>query len=293
MTNLKYKKLKVKETVPATQYYNIFAKAALGGIFTLMFQGDEVWSRYNSNMCFDYYYTHSGDKIVSPTYTAIVDLLKKNDTSKTDDEVFTEVNNSIASRIIRPKFLDKWTRVYTALVTEQYNPLDDYSEVEIKEGNDTDTTTYDLVDGKTGQNKDVITHDVTTEDNGKTGTSETTTRYGEKAADVYGFNSTTPAGDTFDTDNNTETVVGEPDKNTSQNIQTKTGTESKALDINEEYTKKGTETKTFGVSETKSRNGRHTTGAELVEAELNLRNKQIFFDIVFKDIDSIIALQIY
>lgn len=325
MSRLMNVSMRIKDTLPATERYDILANASSGGVFTTMFKGDEPWSADTANLCVGYYFVRSGNKLASPIYHTMVDLLSEKDPSLTDEELLKLVNTTIGSRIIRPKYIDKWTRVYKALVTSTYDPLDDYSETEThkgtntdkttyditgkKSGDDTDTTTYDLSEGKSGTNSDVTTHDVTTEENGKTGTSETTTRANEQSNDVYGFNSTSPVGDTYNNENTTETVIGDAEKNTTQNIKTKTGTESKAIGIDETTTKKGTETKTlgvdetntktgtenkeFGIDETRTKNGRHTNGASLVNAELDMRSRQIFFDIVYRDIDSIIALSIY
>ena len=298
MNENRFKTMKIKDTITLTEKSSLFLQSSVVGLFTDMFQSDDVFYSLAYPMCLGYYTVQSANKTVSPVYQQMYEFSREFTksqglTDNTDEEILALVNSKLGSSVIRPKFIDKWNRVYNTLITEQYNALDDYSETETKTANDTDKTTYNITDGKTGTNTDTLTHNVTTEDNGKTATSETTVRAVETANDIYGFNSSVAVGDTATTENNTETVTGEADKNTTQNTQIKTGTESKQIGINETYNKTGTETKEYGVNETRTRTGRHESGADLVEKELNLRNKQIFFDIVYRDIDSVATISIY
>ena len=176
-------------------------------------------------------------------------------------EISEDPNTAIGKNLIRPKFIDKWTRIYDTLITKQYDPLKDYDYEEHRGGNNSDTTTYNI----------------SVEDNGKTGTKETVTTSRDTSNDVYGFNSSVPVGDDTSTENMTETTEGLANDNTTYNKQDKTGTDSKAFTIDEDVTK----------------SARNVSGADLVQSELNLRNKQIFFDIVYADIDSIFALSVY
>jgi hypothetical protein len=185
--------------------------------------------------------------------------------------------------------------------------------------------TYNTENGKEGTNTDVTTFDTNVEDDGTRGTNEVTTRSVETADDVYGFNSSDPVGDTVSNETVNETVVGAAEQNTTHNTQSKTGTESKEFGINETMTKTGTESEEIGIDETATKtgtdsraiginesetktgtetkditideeivkSGRDGSGAELVIEELNLRNTQLFFDIIYADIDSITTLQIY
>lgn len=200
-----------------------------------------------------------------------------------------------------------------------------YDTTKVKTGEDTDTTTYDTTETKTGDNSDVMTYNTQTASATKTGTNTSETTSSEVANDVYGFNSTAPVGDTTSTENVTVTTVGAADDNTSDNTTTNTGTESRSLDISESTKHTGTESKEFGLNETDkktgtetltseksgsdaktgtdkktgsgtdkfNRNGRNSPAAKLIESELRLRNTQIFYDIVFADIDSVAVLNIY
>ena len=316
--------MKMKETLTASEKNDLFFNSEVVGIFKSLLLPTDTFHDLAYPMCLSYYTVRSANKTVSPIYEQMIEFAKESGTVK-ESEYINFVNSKLASNIIRPKFIEKWNRVYDTLITKQYDVLKGFEHTEHKDGNNSDTTTYDTSVGKNGDNSDTVTYNTqngrsgtnsdtmtyntNTEDNGKTGTKETTTTNRENSADVYGFNSSSPVGDNTEAENATETVIGNADDNTSHNIQTKTGTEKKDYSIKENLTKTGTDTKKLTISETENKtgtdtkifvidedvtkSGRNNTGAELIEAELNLRNTQIFFDIVFKDIDSVATIPIY
>lgn len=341
--------MKLRETLTKQQTIDLLSGNVVG-IFPSMILSEDAFYGKLYELCLGYYTARSGEKTISMTYERFISLIKEN----------PEINKSpeeLIGALIRGKFLDKWNRVYDVLITSQYDALnnrestedktgnnqnkDTHNTTKAKEGNNTDVMTYDTENGRKGTNTDVMTYDTESgkqgtntdtttfdtnvEDNGKTGTSETTTRNVTDENNVYGFNSSSAVGDTNSTETTSETIVGEADKNTSHNLQTKTGTESKEFDIDETITKTGTESKEIGIDETVKKtgtdsraigisesethtgtdttditiseklvkSGRDGSGAELITEELNLRNTQLFFDIIYADIDSIATLQIY
>lgn len=277
--------MKIIETLTTKQITDLF-RGEVVGIFPFIIHTTDDFYSLSHSMCLGYYFNRSGEKTISPAYRKIIEAV-------TENSNITTSADSMIGKLIRGKFIDKWYRIYNALITSQYNPLLNREYTEDKTGNNQNKDTHNTVKAKQGTNSDITTYDTNVEDNGKTGTSETTTRNVEDANDVYGFNSTTPVGDTHSNETINETVVGEAEKNTSHNIQTKTGTENKQFGINESETHSGTDTTDITIDEKIIRSGRDGSGAELITEELNLRNTQIFFDIVYADIDSITALQIY
>ena len=94
--------------------------------------------------------------------------------------------------------------------------------------------------------------------------------------------------------NETEKKTGTDTKNMSVNeTDSKTGTETKNFTVSENDIKTGTETKNFTIDETFSKSGRNVAGADLIQAEIEMRVKQIFFDIVYRDIDSVATIPLY
>lgn len=215
------------------------------------------------------------------------------------DDIFGIYNQTCGPiakfRVIAAKYFDKWRKYYEYLINQQdaYNPLDDNSYTETRTGDNTDTTTYDITQGKIGTNRDTTTYDTETEDNGNAGTSETTTRTSDESNDIYGFNSASPVGDKTAKVETSETTTGSAEANTTHNQRTHKGTDTRDTTLDHTETKSGTDTKKFTVNETISRNGRNATGAELLQKELDFRSKNLFYNMVFDDMDRELCIQIY
>ena len=278
--------MKLRETLTKGEIIKMFRGEVVGIFPSMILSNDKFYSKLY-DLCFGYYMQRSGEKTISLTYERLLQLVS--------EKIYTttETAESLIGKLIRGKFIEKWNRVYDVLISEQYNALQNQDFTEQKTGNNQNVDTYNSTKAKQGTNTDTTTYDTNVEDNGKTGTSETTTRSVEDSNDVYGFNSSTPVGDTLSNETTSETIVGEADKNTSHNIQTKKGTESKQLGINESENHTGTDTTDISINENLNRSGRNVSGAELINKELNLRNTQLFFDIIYSDIDSIATLKIY
>ena len=275
--------MKLWETL-TSQQKNDLLMGNVVGIFPYLVLSNDAYYDKLYDLCLGYYTLRSGEKTTSPFYDKLLSNMNNVDGKSVDE---------IIGSFIRSKFVDKWNRVYDALVSSQYDVLSNREYSEDKKGNNQNKDTHNTTKARQGTNSDITTFDTNVEDNGKTSTSETTTRNVEDANDVYGYNSTTRVGDTYSNETTTETVVGDADKNTSHNIQKKTGTENKQFGINESENHTGTDTTDITISEKVVKSGRDGSGAELITKELNLRNTQLFFDIIYADIDSIIALQIY
>lgn len=119
--------------------------------------------------------------------------------------------------------------------------------------------------------KQVETPDVTKEKTIDVKTKMTTSSSGDSSTGVYGFNSPTSVP-TTENDANTEvTVEGNNLDNVSHDLETETGTR--------ELTRHGN----IGV----------TTSQQLLEAEVELRNKNNFYKIILNDVSSILCLSVY
>lgn len=278
--------MKLRETLTTGQIIKMFKGEVVGIFPSMILSNDKFYSKLY-DLCFGYYMQRSGEKTISLTYERLLQLVS--------EKIYTttETAENLIGKLIRGKFIEKWNRVYDVLISEQYNALQNHDFTEQKTGNNQNIDTYNSTKAKQGTNTDTTTYDTNVEDNGKRGTSETTTRSAEDYNNVYGFNSTSPVGDTISNETTSETIVGEADKNTSHNIQTKKGTEAKQFGINESENHTGTDTTDISIDENLNRSGRNVSGAELINEELNLRNTQLFFDIIYSDIDSIATLKIY
>ena len=161
-----------------------------------------------------YYYQFSGDKKLSPYYYKLYKIYDNG--SRTEAEINALVMANTANSVAL-MFGDKWSKLYTSLVTASYDALNNY---DITEEEEPDLTTEDTIRDNT-----------------------------------YGFD--------------TSSEDGEP-KDLRSAIRTMTGTN------------------------TKTRSGRdgRVTPQKLLEQELVVR-ENLFYEILFRDIDSILALKIY
>ena len=265
------------------------------------------------NMSKEYYLSHSGDKETSPFYDKII--------SNT-----TELYKSqqIASQVIYGKFGKKWESIYS-LFNRSYDVLEEFkrSEKESFQGKDSISTTETT--DKTGSKQMVGTDTTTTTKNNtidttkdinntttteeKTSTDKTVTTTSDDNNNVYGFNSVTAVGSDESNSTNTEHTTGEAENNKTNTSETLVGSEkhkeTEALTGEEKFTKNDTDT----ITENEERSGsnvadknhtllKETSGhnipiVDMFDKEISFRDRQIFYDIVYKDIDSVIALQIY
>lgn len=291
------------------------------------------------NMNVEYYLNHSGEKTFSRLAENIARLSNTDMLSLSEQQKF-------GYKYIAPKFSEKWSRIYNALVASQYNPLVDYEHTETKTGTENRTDTYDTAIKKTGTNTDNTEYNLTDKHTAnntdnleksdtvtRTGTNadtvtydtdttttdkRTTTGGNEYSDDRYGFNSNSPVGVSVSSGSDSETesedkteaktgtektdkTINEKDVQsgtdnrtiTESESDTKTGTENNSKSINENEAKTGTD-KSANTSEfTTTVSGRNTSGADLVKKELDVYNKSVFWDIVFKDVDSVLTIPIY
>ena len=175
---------------------------------------------------YDFLYFHNSySKIISFLYEEVVE----------NASLMSVLISSIIER-----YKDKWNRLYDSLITQQYNPLENYS---MEESEKSKIANVDSV--KTNSSD--------------SGTANTTN-------DNYGFNSITAQPVTKSTATTSTTSTNNVD-----------GT--KTTDSDKTLTRKGN----IGV----------TTSQQMLESEVILRNKYLFQDIIFKDLDDILMLDIY
>ena len=175
---------------------------------------------------YDFLYFHNSySKIISFLYEEVVN----------NASLMSVLISSIIER-----YKDKWNRLYDSLITQQYNPLENYSMEEIEKLK------------------------LANVDSVKTNSSDSGTA--NSTNDNYGFNSITAQPATKTTTTTSATSTNNVD-----------GT--KTTDSDKTLTRKGN----IGI----------TTSQQMLESEIILRNKYLFQDIIFKDLDDILMLDIY
>lgn len=220
-----------------------------------------------------YYYTISGEKLISPLTQAYVDP----ETEKLSSDI------DLAKTILS-LYNTAWTKEWSTLSAE-YNPIENYSMAEemknditsdafghtlTRSPNLTDTRSPNLTHAKTG--KDTTTPNLTLTADDKT----------------YGFNSNNPvpSGER----EQTSTGSTEIEYNTSD---TDTGSETLTHTGSETNTEGGTNTRTRNYKLTRSGNIGVTTSQQMLESERNLWMWNFFHNIVFPDLDKVLTILAY
>ena len=302
--------MKIIETLTLEDKINLLNGSTVGFFPNLILSTDSFFSQAY-NLCLGYYMNNSSNKTVSPIYekelynVVFVDYENKIikdgiDNKKSIYQITIENKNSInksvndiVAQMIRGKFIDKWERYYNALINENYEILEDIVKNETSNYTKNEVNNYTKNETSNYAKNETKTYNNTINENGKTNTDMTTSSTNEKNNDVYGFNSTAPVGSDLNYGTDTENVKGDKEKNTTENVKQKTGSDTNGTTGNDEKGTTGNDDKDTTKNETISRTGRNTSAQDLLQKELDFRSKNLFFNIVFRDIDSIIALEIY
>lgn len=276
--------MKIIETLTLEDKINLLNGSTVGFFSNLILSTDSFFSQAY-NLCLGYYMNNSSNKTVSPIYENILNLITENSINKSV--------NDIVAQMLRGKFIDKWERYYNALINENYEILEDMVKKETSNYTKNEVNNYTKNETSNYAKNETKTYNNTIKENGKTNTDITTSSTNEKNNDVYGFNSTAPVGSDLNYGTDTENVKGDKEKNTTENVKQKTGSDTNGTTGNDKKGTTGNDDKDTTKNETISRTGRNTSAQDLLQKELDFRSKNLFFNIVFRDIDSIIALEIY
>lgn len=245
------------------------------GIFGALQHFNIPWASENISVALDmeYHGNTSGEKYISPLVNKILSGV-----------VLTETEKRAIASVIVALYDVNWGKQWGTL-SLQYNPIENYSmsekmenEKTVSEYGKTRTRTNDLTHTKGGTETD--TPDITeTQTPNLTNVEENTT---------HGFNSSVgvPTGE-------------QTQKATGTNTNERKGTEIHEFDTTDKDT--GTQVDSDGGIDTQTRNYTLmrsgnigvTTSQQMIESERNLWMWKFFHDVVFPDVDRVLALQIY
>lgn len=248
------------------------------------------WSKTEAFVQEMMYQSRSGQKYLSPLMQRIYD-------SQNQPEDLELLAMSIGIT-----YGDKWRRLYKALNLE-YDPIANYNMIE--EGTDKRTGTEDSTEsghthsvtdgGTTVDTTDTLTH-VKDATKIMTVTDTDTNRTQIQTDEVSAYNSTGyQAGEKHTTTFNgphTQTTQGADDYEDTRVIDTDTTVDD---DITVDSSTAGKRQSEDVTEHTFTRSGNIgvTTSQQMLESEVVLRNKHIFWDIVFTDLDRLLTLPIY
>lgn len=277
---------KMLETLTTTEKISLI-NGNIVGMFPYIIQSGDDFYNDAHHICLGYYTQRSGEKTISGMYERFIKFIEDN------PEETTATAEQLMGTYIRSKFIDKWNLEYSILLNSQYNPLNEYEETKEETRDLTNLTIYGNTTSTAGTDKDTLEYDTSVEDSGETSTKETVSKREYNHNDVYGFNSVNPVHDTkSDIDSNIETIA-DPEDNTTHNVTDKTGTEERTIVHGKSEAKTGRDTEDVDGTITTELSGRKASPSDLLTKELDFRNKNIFYDIIYRDIDSIATLQIY
>lgn len=293
------------------------------GIFNALNDFDVPWrvSDIANELDMEYHGNISGDKFISP-------LVRK---MKSGDTLTTAEMKTLAG-VIYHMYIDNWRREWDTL-NMLYDPIENYSMVEkmsndittdaygrthTRTDNTTHTKTGTETDTKnlTDRNTPNVT-EITTPNLTKTTTpnlTETTTPNVTDTSNssVYAFNSSSPSptgtSSTSQTGTNTVTNTGSTtDTETGSNTVTRSGTDTTTHTGSDTLTHNtsdrntgtvtdadtGTDTHTRNYHLTRSGNIGVTTSQQMIQSERDLYMWNIFYRVVFPDIDRVMTLSVY
>lgn len=227
----------------------------------------------------DYFLGHSADKYLSPLMVKMLEKACDDNGIDIEDIINHTISDGDLSTIISDlqdhdgslhlceiiyqRFGTKWKKLWDVLNT-QYKPLDNYSMLEERTPDITKESTIDTTDTRTPN--------ITKTTNG---TGNTTT---DGETNIFGFNSTSGNPSSSMSGNQTDTIT--------DRTETETGTDT--------TTKGGTITDTESGKETIERSGNIgvTSSQQMLEQEWQVRQHD-FYEMIYRDIDSILCLKTY
>lgn len=135
---------------------------------------------------------HSGSKKLSPLFTRLIYF------SRIYETPFNEMEK-LADDVINA-YADKWNKLYNAIITSNYNPLENYNMEQVE------------------------TPDITRERDTEQNTKVTTSSSGDSSGSVHGFNSVVAVPTEEGETSSEVTVEGDKADNTTHEAETETGT---------------------------------------------------------------------
>lgn len=261
------------------------------GIFNALDNYDVPWrvADIANELDMEYHGNISGDKYISP----LVRKMKAGDT-------LTDAEMKSLAGVIYTLYKDNWDKEWETM-NLQYNPIENYNMVE-KMSDDITTDEY----GRTHTRTDNTTHAKTgTETESRNLTDRNTPNVTELTTpnltdtsnnSVYGFNSSnaSPTGTSTNAQTGTNTVTRsgtDTTTHTGSDTMTHNTTDRNTGTVTDADT--GTDTHTRNYKLTRSGNIGVTTSQQMIQSQRDLYMWNLFYNVVFPDIDRVLTLSVY
>ena len=239
-------------------------------IYAATYDNPYIKSDNAMDLDLEFYLNHSGEKWISPLFSKLIKLYENVDEDNSDLLPIIKI-----VQIAHNKFSHKWDKIYDALLVQNYDILANYGFTETH----TETTTEDNTITKS------INESSSSNGSSSENTNITTTDTGDVKGFDYGYNTNEDGVQTDKTaTTNSSTTIGDANENKIENESSSTRTGNN-IDVED---KGGTRdyTKTISGFE-----GLEPETA--IENEIKLRDRYLFYNIIYKDVDSLLTLKIY
>lgn len=235
------------------------------------------------------------------------------------DDTLSEEKKNLLAKLIFQKYGHAWTRAFQALMKD-YNPIENYNktELELINGQSTNNSTHNgEYSGKSGgseqektsidgtntlqRNNSVNVSDTENRSLNQTNTANNTVKNG-----IYGFDSPASSGSddsiiqenegVNETSNNTRVYENTENGTNTETVDTETNVEHTRDLTNEGTTKNitnGSNKNEVNRNLTVSGNIGVTTNQEMVKSELMLRFDWKYFDLIYSDVDNVLATNVF
>ena len=274
----------------AKSLIEIYPNWLLNGIFKQLEAYDVPWKNYVNGdvLDLDYYGNRSGDKLISPLITKLL-----------VDDVLSDDNQAKIAQLIYKKYGYEWKRAWEAFF-EEYNPLYNYKmskiETEDKTIKNDLTKNKDLTHKENGTVDKANTGEVITVE-ADTTTSESFNDYNSTTKNkINGFDSpsSVPKDESNIKQNNTSSnTINTNNDNTVTDNRNELVTKDLQDTDNEAITEDGTTKRTGTIDTETVGNIGVTTSQQMLESELELRFEWKIFDLIFRDVDKVLTVNIY
>lgn len=256
-----------------------------GGIFSALNTYDVPWKNDINAALLDieYHGNYSGSKNISPVIRRIMDA------DNTDG--ITNARKTTIANMIFSMNKTRWERLWETLDAD-YNPISNYDMTETEtvetEVDNTRHNTGTVTDANTGT---VTNANTGTQTNANTGT-VTDAATGSETAQRYAFNSSTGSNTAGATSTNGNTRTDNTTETRTDNL-----TETRTDNTTETRTDNLTETEDLNRSESRSlsRSGNIgvTTSQQMLTQEREVSMWNIFYSVIFPDVDKILTIATY
>ncbi len=297
---------------------DVFPTWAAGALFARLGEKyPDLFPWATSILDVEYFGNHSGNKTIS---TLVEKLLTSADVDAVDAATLETL-----VEVIKNRYAVTWGKLY-AVMSAEYNPIENYSMVEEETPNITLTETPNITRTETPditrtETPDITrtetpnitreeTPDVTKTKNTSQKSDVVVTSNGLTAAGVFGFNSSDPVPQAETNGNTTQRTQGDAENNITDETETETGTRTQTETGNRTETETGTRTHTETGNRTETETGTRThtetgnrkltrsgnigvtTSQQMLTSEIALWQWN-FYQTVYRDTDTVLTCPVY